>query len=88
MISDGTHEPLRLGDGDVLNLRVQPLDPDAEVLLERQLDRLVDRQPPRRRRGHLSGLTENGHRRGQDSRQGNRRERRMNLRIALRSIER
>ena len=38
-------ETARLGDGDVLDLRVQPLDLDAEVLLERQLHRIVDRQP-------------------------------------------
>ena len=44
----GAHDAARLGDGDVLNLRIEPLDLDAQVLLERQLHRLVDRQPAHR----------------------------------------
>ena len=43
-------EAPRLGDGDVLDLRVHPLDLDAEVLFERQLHRIVDRQPAHRSR--------------------------------------
>ncbi|PYQ88381.1 MAG: hypothetical protein DMG02_17520 [Acidobacteria bacterium] len=31
---------------DILNLRIDPLDPDAEVLLQRQLHRFVHRQAP------------------------------------------
>ena len=31
---------------EILNLRVEPLGLDAEVLLERQFDRLVHREPP------------------------------------------
>ena len=61
----------RLRDADVLNLRVEPLDPDAEVLLERQLDGVVDRQaadrfgwpagwPPARGRLRGGRLAEDG----------------------------
>jgi hypothetical protein len=39
-------ERLRLRDGDVLNLRVDPIGPNAEVLLERESDRFVHRQAP------------------------------------------
>ena len=59
-------ETSRLGDGDVLNLRIQPLDLNAEVLLEREPDGIFDRQPPDIR--GLPGLSERGRRRERDCR--------------------
>jgi len=41
-------------DADVLNLRVHPLDPNAEVLLERERRRFVDRKAADRLHGLLS----------------------------------
>ena len=38
----GIHPVLRLRDRDVLNLRIQAVDLDAEVLLQRQLHRIID----------------------------------------------
>ena len=58
--------------GTFAERRGGPFNPNAQVLLERELDCLVDRQPPRGRGWNLSDdLAENGHRRDEHDRQGN-----------------
>src|SRR3954451_12383759 len=70
-------ERARLPDADVLDLRIDPLDADAQVLLEREPRRVVDGEPAHRGGGlhrgsacrrlqrvgqrGLSALTESGH---------------------------